>query len=115
MTPNGTRRDVSWYQPGLLVLESLAGGPRHLTAIVKDIEETTGVALHQCHLSRVFPRLESLGLVELVPGATKDRRHRTYHLTAQGEALLADLVVSMADFVADHLRRNAQTLEGASA
>jgi len=105
MTPIGTRREVSWYDTGLLVLESLSDGPRHLAAVVKDIEATTGVALQQCHLSRVFPRLGSLGLVELVPNATKDRRYRTYRLTARGDTLLGELLVSTANFVTQHLRR----------
>jgi len=105
VTPLGTRRDVSWYNPGLLVLESLLDGPRHLVAIVKDIEETTGVALQQCHLSRVVPRLESLGLVELTENAIKDRRRRTYQLTARGEGLLGEMVLAQANFVVQHLRR----------
>ena len=44
--------DPKWTDPGLLVMGSLAGGPKHGYAMVRDVEETTGVRLGPGHVVR---------------------------------------------------------------
>jgi DNA-binding PadR family transcriptional regulator len=71
--------------PGLLVLSSLAEGPRHGYAITRDIEEMAGVRLGPGTLYGVLSRLEGRGLIEALPA---DERRRHYRLTAAGAEVL---------------------------
>src|SRR5512142_1612772 len=71
--------------PGLLVLTSLADGPKHGYAITLDVERFAGVQLGPGTLYGALARLESKGLIESLPA--EDRR-RPYRLTADGSAAL---------------------------
>ena len=71
--------------PGLLVLTSLAEGPKHGYAITLDVEEFSGVKLGPGTLYGALSRLESRGLIEALPA---DDRRRPYRLTADGSAAL---------------------------
>jgi DNA-binding PadR family transcriptional regulator len=71
--------------PGLLVLTSLADGPKHGYAITLDVEEFSGVRLGPGTLYGVLARLESRGLIEALP--SEDRR-RPYRLTTAGSTAL---------------------------
>ena len=71
--------------PGLLVLTSLADGPKHGYAITVDIEEFAGVRLGPGTLYGALSRLESKGLIEALPA--EDRR-RPYRMTPDGVAAL---------------------------
>jgi DNA-binding PadR family transcriptional regulator len=71
--------------PGLLVLTSLADGPKHGYAITVDVEEFAGVRLGPGTLYGALARLESRGLIEALPA---DDRRRPYRLTADGSAAL---------------------------
>jgi DNA-binding PadR family transcriptional regulator len=71
--------------PGLLVLTSLAEGPKHGYAITLDVEEFSGVRLGPGTLYGALSRLESRGLIEALPA--EDRR-RPYRLTAAGSTAL---------------------------
>jgi DNA-binding PadR family transcriptional regulator len=71
--------------PGLLVLTSLAGGPKHGYAITADVEELSGVRLGPGTLYGALARLEGHGLIEALPA--EDRR-RPYRLTGAGSAAL---------------------------
>lgn len=71
--------------PGLLVLTSLADGPKHGYAITVDVEEFAGVRLGPGTLYGALSRLETKGLIEALPA--EDRRH-PYRLTADGTAAL---------------------------
>ncbi len=71
--------------PGLLVLTSLADGPKHGYAITVDVEQFAGVRLGPGTLYGALSRLESKGLIEALPA--EDRR-RPYRLTADGSAAL---------------------------
>jgi len=73
--------------PALLVLTSLAAGPRHGYALIKDVEEISGVTLGPGTLYGVLAQLEEEGLVEPLPA--EDRR-RPYRLTGAGAAALAE-------------------------
>ncbi|MBV9685306.1 MAG: helix-turn-helix transcriptional regulator [Solirubrobacterales bacterium] len=71
--------------PALLVMTSLADGPKHGYAITTDIKAFSGVALGPGTLYGALSRLEAKGLIEGLPA--EDRR-RPYRLTADGSAAL---------------------------
>jgi DNA-binding PadR family transcriptional regulator len=73
--------------PTLLVLSSLASGPKHGYALIKDIETFAGVVLGPGTLYGCLTRLETRGLVE--PVGDPDRR-RPYRLTAAGAVVLRE-------------------------
>jgi len=81
-----TDRLDRWADPPLLVLASLAGGPKHGYAITQDVAETMGVRLSAGTLYAVISRLEARGLIE--PLCSEDRR-RPYQITAAGGQALA--------------------------
>ena len=78
--------------PPLLILTSLADGPKHGHALAKDIESFAGVVLGPGALYGAITRLEERGLIEPLP--TEDRR-RPYRITPQGVSALADAVADM--------------------
>jgi DNA-binding PadR family transcriptional regulator len=69
----------------VLILTSLADGPKHGYALIQDIKEFAGLQLGPGTLYGALDRLERLGLVEALP--TDDRRH-PYRITAPGAAAL---------------------------
>ena len=71
--------------PALLILASLASGPRHGYAMIEDIDRAAGVKLGPGTLYGAIARLEHRGLIAPVESA--DRR-RPYRLTAMGAAVL---------------------------
>jgi DNA-binding PadR family transcriptional regulator len=78
-------RDLS--QRWILVLTSLADGPKHGYALIKDIEQFAGVTLGPGTLYGALARLEEAGLVDALPA--EQRRH-PYAITAAGTAALTD-------------------------
>jgi DNA-binding PadR family transcriptional regulator len=87
--PSGLRRA---NDPPLLILTSLAGGPKHGYALSKDIEGFAGTVLSPGALYGAIARLEERRLIE--PLAEVDRR-RPYRITAAGSAALADAIREM--------------------
>ena len=78
-------------EPAVLVMLSLAAGPRHGYAITTDVESVAGIRLGAGTLYGAISRLEERGLIEPVP--SEDRR-RPYRLTRAGlVALKAHLAV----------------------
>ena len=73
--------------PPLLILMSLASGPKHGHALSKDVEEFAGIRLGPGALYGAITRLEERGLIE--PLESDDRR-RPYRITASGTAALRD-------------------------
>ena len=82
--------------PPLLILTSLAAGPKHGQALAKDIEAFAGVRLGPGALYGAITRLEERGLIE--PLDAEDRR-RPYRLTAAGAAALAETVAELRKIV----------------
>ena len=78
--------------PPLLILVSLADGPKHGHALAKDIEGFAGVTLGPGALYGAITRLEERGLIE--PLDSEDRR-RPYRITASGSAALAGALADM--------------------
>lgn len=78
--------------PPVLILTSLADGPKHGHALAKDIERFAGVELGPGALYGAITRLEERGLIEALPAV--DRR-RPYRITAAGSQALAAAVEDM--------------------
>ncbi len=87
--PEGLRRP---NDPPLLILVSLAAGPKHGHALAKDIEGFAEVKLGPGALYGAITRLEERGLIE--PLDSDDRR-RPYQITATGSAALAGALADM--------------------
>ncbi len=69
----------------VLILTSLADGPKHGYALILDIKGFAGLQLGPGTLYGALDRLERLGLVEALP--TDERRH-PYQITAAGAGAL---------------------------
>ena len=72
-------------EPALLILISLAEGPKHGYSMTEDIESIAGVRLGPGTMYGAIARLESRGLIE--PLKSEDRRN-PYRLTGLGERAL---------------------------
>jgi len=81
------RRLLPRPDPSLLVLSSLAGGPKHGYALMKDVEAFAQVTLGPGTVFGCLARLEERGLVEALEAV--DRRH-PYMLTAAGALALSE-------------------------
>jgi DNA-binding PadR family transcriptional regulator len=68
-----------------LILTSLAGSPKHGYALIKDIEDFSGVTLGAGTLYGALSMLEKAGLVEALPA---QERRRPYQITAAGREQL---------------------------
>src|SRR6476661_10177703 len=69
----------------VLILTSLADGPKHGYALIQDVSQFAGVRLGPGTLYGALDRLERLGLIEALP--VDDRRH-PYRITVPGAAAL---------------------------
>jgi DNA-binding PadR family transcriptional regulator len=84
--PNDDLQDLGRFsEPALLILISLAEGPKHGYAMTQDIEVVSGQRLGPGTLYGAIARLEARGWIEPLPAA--DRR-RPYRLTGAGERAL---------------------------
>src|SRR5688500_8023351 len=79
-------------EPALLILVSLADGPKHGYAITEDIADFANVRFGPGSLYGAIARLESRGLIE--PLESEDRRN-PYQLTGAGEKALRARLQSM--------------------
>ncbi|MGI8802905.1 MAG: PadR family transcriptional regulator [Solirubrobacteraceae bacterium] len=79
-------------EPSLLILTSLAEGPRHGYALIKDIDGFAGVALGPGTLYGALGRLEKRGLIRALEAS---ERRRPYELTDAGAATLRRQLASM--------------------
>lgn len=88
--------------PSLLILASLAGGPKHGYAMIEDIETMAGVRLGPGTLYGALARLEQRGLIEPLPA---EERRRPYRLTGVGVVALREQLTSLESFATTGLRR----------
>ncbi len=100
------KRDLADFgrfsEPSLLILASLAGGPKHGYAMILDIEQMSGVRLGPGTLYGALARLEEHGWIEPLPA--EDRR-RPYRLTGLGRGVLREQLTSLRDFATIGLER----------
>jgi DNA-binding PadR family transcriptional regulator len=88
--------------PALLVLSSVADGPKHGYAMTKDIEEFAGVSLQPATLYGAIGRLETRGLIVAMPA---DDRRRPYKLTGAGAKALEGRLRSLQSIARTGLKR----------
>lgn len=70
----------------VLILTSLAEGPKHGYALVQDVKRFSGVLLGPGTLYGALDRLEAMGLIEALPA---DDRRQPYRITSSGAAALS--------------------------
>ena len=98
-------RDAEYGQysdPPLLVLASLADGPKHGHAMIEDIARLCGTRLGPGTLYGAIARLEQLGWIEPLP---PDERRQPYRITAQGLQVLRAKLKTLQQFAKAGLRR----------
>jgi len=88
--------------PELLILSSLASGPKHGYAVMSDIEAEMGVSIGPGTLYTAISRLVEQ---KLIAPAARDGRQRPYRLTAEGAAILEERLTAMRRVAAVGLRR----------
>jgi DNA-binding PadR family transcriptional regulator len=94
--------NVDLTEPVVLVLTSLADGPKHGYALAKDIESFAGTKLGPGTLYGALSRLEDRGWIEALPA--EDRR-RPYQITAAGAKILAEHLQAAQQVATTGLRR----------
>jgi DNA-binding PadR family transcriptional regulator len=100
--PSSTEELRPFAAPALLVLASLADGPKHGYAIMQEAERLAGRALGPGTLYAALARLERRGLIEAVPS---DDRRRPYRLTGLGATTLEAHLAQMQRFAGRARRR----------
>jgi len=88
--------------PSLLILSSLASGPKHGYAMLQDIEEFSGMHLEVGTLYGALARLEGQQWIE--PLEPLNRR-RPYRLTALGLTALQEQLATIQQIVTTGLSR----------
>jgi DNA-binding PadR family transcriptional regulator len=81
------------FDRSILVLTSLASGPKHGYALIRDIEDFSGVKMGPGTLYGCVAKLERAGLIEALP--PEDRR-RPFRITAAGATALRERLVESA-------------------
>lgn len=82
--------------PSLLILASLASGPKHGYAMMEDIFEFCGTKLEPGTLYAALTRLERRGWIE---GLAAEDRRRPYRITAAGEVALREQLKTLHQLV----------------
>ena len=95
--------DPGYYSdPPLLVLASLASGPKHGHAMIDDIERLCGTRLGPGALYGAIARLEQQGWIKPLPA--EERRH-PYRITGDGLKLLRAKLTKLNEFSKAGLKR----------
>jgi DNA-binding PadR family transcriptional regulator len=95
--------DVGHYSdPPLLVLASLADGPKHGHAMIEDIARMSGTRLGPGTLYGAITRLEKQGLIQPLPA---EERRYPYRLTPRGLKVLRAKLTTLRKFALAGLRK----------
>lgn len=94
--------DGYFSDPPLLVLASLADGPKHGYAMIEDIVQMCGTRLGPGTLYGAITRLDREGLIEAL--ASRERR-QPYRLTAEGRRVLRARLATLHNFARAGLKR----------
>lgn len=95
-----------FLEPALLILISLAAGPKHGYAMMEDIEQLCAMRLGAGTLYGALTRLEAQGLIEPLPAV---ERRRPYQLTPIGNQTLRAQLTHLQTMTAVGLQRLAST------
>jgi|SRR5208282_229642 len=85
-----------YSDPPLLVLASLAGGPKHGHAMIEDIARLCGTHLGPGTLYGAIARLEQQGWIEPLP---PEERRRPYRITGEGLRVFRARMATLKQFV----------------
>jgi len=87
--PGGLGHDVLRRagDASVLILTSLAEGPKHGYALIQDVKRFSGVQLGPGTLYGALDRLELLGMIEALP---VDARRQPYRITSGGALALGE-------------------------
>jgi DNA-binding PadR family transcriptional regulator len=91
-----------YSDPPLLVLTSLADGPKHGHAMIEDIVRMSGTRLGPGTLYGAIARLEREKLIEPLP---VEERRQPYRLTARGLRVLRAKLATLHGFARAALRK----------
>ena len=91
-----------YSDPPMLVLASLADGPKHGHAMIEDIVRLCGTRLGPGTLYGAIARLEQHGWIEALP---PEERRRPYRITAEGLRVLRAKLTTLRNFTRAGLRR----------
>src|SRR6202521_208988 len=91
-----------YSDPPLLVLASLANGPKHGHAMIEDIVRLCGTRLGPGTLYGAIARLEQQGWIEPLP---PEERRRPYRITAEGARVLRAKLTTLRQFTKAGLQR----------
>jgi DNA-binding PadR family transcriptional regulator len=91
-----------YSDPPLLVLASLANGPKHGHAMIGDIANICGTRLGPGTLYGAISRLEQQGWIEPLP---PEERRRPYRITAEGARVLRAKLTTLRQFAKAGLQR----------
>jgi DNA-binding PadR family transcriptional regulator len=91
-----------YSDPPLLVLASLASGPKHGHAMVEDIMRLCGTRLGPGTLYGAIARLESQGWIEPLP---PEERRQPYRITPDGLRVLRAKLTTLQQFTKAGLKR----------
>jgi DNA-binding PadR family transcriptional regulator len=90
-------RSIGTFDRRILVLTSLAGGPKPGYALIKDIESFAHVSLGPGTLYGCIAQLEEEGLIEAL---SEEKRRRPYGLTTEGFKVLRSALKQSSDIAA---------------
>jgi DNA-binding MarR family transcriptional regulator len=91
-----------YSDPPMLVLASLADGPKHGHAMIEDIVRLCGTRLGPGTLYGAIARLEQQGWIEPLP---PEERRRPYRITAAGVRVLRAKLITLRQFAKAGLER----------
>jgi DNA-binding PadR family transcriptional regulator len=91
-----------YSDPPLLVLASLASGPKHGHAMIDDIMRLCGTRLGPGTLYGAIARLEQQGWIEPLPA---EERRQPYRITGEGLRVLRAKLTTLQQFTKAGLKR----------
>lgn len=91
-----------YSDPPMLVLASLANGPKHGHAMIEDIVSLCGTRLGPGTLYGAIARLEQQGWIAPLP---PEERRQPYRITAEGARALRARLTTLGQFSKAGLRR----------
>ena len=91
-----------YSDPPILVLASLASGPKHGHSMIEDIERLCGTRLGPGTLYGAISRLEQRGWIEPLP---VEERRQPYRITAEGVSILRAKLTTLQRFSKSGLKR----------